>query len=59
MCYNRCYDLLMMSMNLSDIAISNIKGFDYCCIFSVFSEFEAINLIQNIDLTKKRSLNVW
>ena len=59
MCYNRCYDLLMMSMNLSDIAILNIKGFDYICIFSVFSEFEAINLIQNTDLTKKRSLNVW
>ena len=23
---NRCHDLLMMSMNLSDIAILNIKG---------------------------------
>ena len=26
---NRCYDLLMMSMKLSDIAILNIKGNDY------------------------------
>ena len=26
---NRCHDLLMMSMNLSDIAILNIKGFHY------------------------------
>ena len=26
---NRCHDLLMMSMNLSDIAILNIKGPDY------------------------------
>ena len=25
--YNRCYDLLMMSTNLSDITILNIKGF--------------------------------
>ena len=26
---NRCYDLLMMSMNLSNIAILNIKSADY------------------------------
>ena len=26
---NRCHDLLMTSMNLSDIAILNIKGSDY------------------------------
>ena len=30
---NRCYDLLMMSMNLSNIAILNIKGSDYRCFF--------------------------
>ena len=27
--YNGCYDLLMISMNLSDIAILNIKDADY------------------------------
>ena len=27
---NRCHDLLMMSVNLSDIAILNIKGSDFC-----------------------------
>ena len=27
-----CHDLLMMSMNLSDIVILNNKGSDYCCI---------------------------
>ena len=27
--YNRCCDLLMMSMNLSNIAILNNKGCDY------------------------------
>ena len=31
---NRCHDLVMMSMNLSDIAILNIKGIEYRCIFS-------------------------
>ena len=29
---NRCHDLLMMFINLCDIAIFNIKGSDYCCI---------------------------
>ena len=31
---NRSHDLLMISMNLSDIAILNMKGADYCCIIS-------------------------
>ena len=42
-----------MSMNLSDIAILNIKGSDYCCIISGISKSEAIKLLQNIDLTGK------
>ena len=42
-----------MSMNLSDIAISNIKGFDYRCIISLVSKNEAINLTQYADFTKK------
>ena len=49
---NRCHDLLM-SMNLSTIAISNNKGSDYCCIISLISKNEAINLMQNADLTAK------
>ena len=48
-----CHDLLMMSVNLSDIAILKIKCSDYCGIISEISENEAINLIQNIDLTEK------
>ena len=28
---NRYHDLLMMSINVSDIVILNIKGFDYRC----------------------------
>ena len=45
--------LQMVSMNLSDITIPNIKGSDYCCIISLNSKSETINLMQNASLTKK------
>ena len=50
---NRCHDLLMMSMNLSDIPILKINSANYCCIVSGISINEEIRLIQNTDLTKK------
>ena len=50
---NRWHDLLRMSMNLSDITILNIKVTDYCCIISLISKNEVINLMQNADLTEK------
>ena len=50
---NRCQDLLMMSVNLSDIAILSIKGADYCCIISGINRKEAIKLMQNARLTEK------
>ena len=50
---NRCHDLLMMSVNLRDIAILNIKGSDYRCIISLINKNEAINLLQNADFTEK------
>ena len=50
---NKCHDLLMMSMNLSNIAILSIKGSDYHCISSFISNNEAINLIQNAALIEK------
>ena len=50
---NRCHDLLLMSMALSDIAILNIKGSDCRCIISLISKNEAMNLLQNADLTEK------
>ena len=43
----------MMSMNLNDKAILNIKGSGYLCIISLISKNEAINLMQNADLTEK------
>ena len=50
---NRCHDLLMMSMNLINIAILNIKGSDYQCIIILISKNEAIYLMENDDLTQK------
>ena len=50
---NRCHDLLLMSMNLSDISILNIESSDYGCIMSLITKNEAINLMQNGDLTKE------
>ena len=41
--YNRWHNLLMISMNLGDIAILNIKSTDYCCIISKISKNEAMN----------------
>ena len=62
---NRCHDLLMMPLNLSDIAILNIKGSDYCYIINLISKNVTINLAQNGDLNKKSrtlkyvKINVW
>ena len=50
---NRCHDLLMMSMNPSDIAILNIKSSDYSCIINLIRKIEAIKLMQNADLTEE------
>ena len=50
---NRYHDLLMMSMNLSDIVILKIRNADYCCIITGSSKNEAIKLLQNTDLTDK------
>ena len=43
----------MISINLSDIAILNIKGSDYRFIVTGISKNEAINLMQNVDLAEK------
>ena len=53
----------MMSMNLSDTSILKIKNFNYLCIISGISKSEAINFLQNIDLSfnsneKKKKLKI-
>ena len=42
-----------MSINLSIVAILNIKDSDYGSIISLISKNEAILLLQNVDLTEK------
>ena len=42
-----------MSINLSDIAILNFHGVDYHCIFNRIRKREAVNLLQNADLSDK------
>ena len=48
----RYHDLLMISINLNNIAILNIEGSDYYCIISLITKNEAVNLLQNADLTE-------
>ena len=50
---NRCHDLLMMPINLSDIGILNIKGSYFCCIISLISKNDATDLLQNAELNEK------
>ena len=50
---NRYHDLLMVSIDLSDISILNIKGSNCRCIINGISKSEAIKLLENIGLTEK------
>ena len=43
----------MMSIDLSDFAILNIKYSDYRCSISLISKNQTIKLLQNADLTEK------
>ena len=56
--WNRCHDLSMTSMNLSNITILKIKNADYRqnAIIREISKSEAINLLENIDFIKKRRI---
>ena len=49
---NRYHYILMVSRNLSNIAILNIKSADYRCIISGIRTNEAINLMQNANFAK-------
>ena len=43
---------MIMSTNFNNIAILNIRGVDYRCIFSKISQSDAISLLENPDLSK-------
>ena len=49
---NWCHDVLMMSINHSNFAISDIRGIDYRCIINEINRSKAINLLQNVSLTE-------
>ena len=49
----RSHNLLMMRLNLSDIAILNIKGSDHRCIINGTRKSGDMKLMQNTDLTEK------
>ena len=47
---NGCHDLTMLSLNISDISITAIKGVDSCCIIHGISKAEATRLLENCEL---------
>ena len=54
--WNGFQGVLIMSMNLSNIAILDIQGVDYRCIISEISKSEVINLMRNVQLSEKRKI---
>ena len=52
--WNRCHDVSMMSINVKDIAILNIRGVECHCIITGICKCDAVNLLQNADLTEER-----
>ena len=46
---NRCHDVLMMSMNVSHVAIFKINNADHRFIISEISKSEVVNLPKNVD----------
>ena len=44
------YQGVLMSMNLNDIAILNVRSIDYCCIINGISKSEPMGLLRNSSL---------
>ena len=44
---NGCRDLLILYLNINNIAIITVNNLDYCCIVYNISKYEAINLLAN------------
>ena len=44
---NGCHDVLIMYINLSNIAILSIEVADYCCVINGISKIDAVNVLQN------------
>ena len=43
---NGCHDLSMLTVNISDIAITTVKNVDYRCIIHNISKSKAIHLLE-------------
>ena len=43
-----------MSVNLDNVAILNMNGVNYRCILSGIRKSEAVNLLQNANLSEKK-----
>ena len=54
--YNGCHDVLMMSIELNDIALLDINGADYHCTINEISKIDAVNSLKNVDLTEKKAI---
>ena len=53
--YKGCHDISMMAFDLENIAILNIKGFDYRCVIWNTSKGDAINRLNKCKLNDKGS----
>ena len=53
---NGYHDVLKMSLKLTNITILNIRGLDYCCIINGIIKVDAVNIQQNVDLTKEKGV---
>ena len=49
-----CHDVLMIFINLNDIAVLSKKVADYHCIVNDLAKSDTLNLRQNAKLTKDR-----
>ena len=43
---NECHDVLMLSINLNNITISDIRIVNYCCIINGISKSDAVKLLR-------------
>ena len=53
---NGSHDISMMAYELKNIAILNVKGVDYRCVFWGVTKTEAINMLSNSKLDDKGTL---
>ena len=50
---NECHDFAMTVMSLSDFFIMNIKGIDYRVYIANIDKKDAVNILNNSDLSNK------